>query len=264
LGDKRKLIELSLNNAQYLMQEQRRKNTLLLQDKTDEDNKTLLKNLKEELSLSEVPYHIECFDNSNFQGSYPVAAMVCFKNGVPDKKEYRHFHIKTVEGINDFASMKEIVYRRYKRVLDEGIPIPQLIIIDGGKGQLSSAVESLQELGMMGKTTVVGLAKNVEELFYPGDSESLKLPFQSEGLNLIKRIRDEVHRFGITFHRKTRSKGIIKNELETIPGIAALTARELLKHFKSVANIKKSEVNEIASIVGPAKAKKIADHFSRQ
>jgi excinuclease ABC subunit C len=264
LGDKRKLIELSLNNAQYLMQEQRRKNTLLLQDKTDEDNKTLLKNLKEELSLSEVPYHIECFDNSNFQGSYPVAAMVCFKNGVPDKKEYRHFHIKTVEGINDFASMKEIVYRRYKRVLDEGIPIPQLIIIDGGKGQLSSAVESLQELGMMGKTTVVGLAKNVEELFYPGDSESLKLPFQSEGLNLIKRIRDEVHRFGITFHRKTRSKGIIKNELETIPGIAALTARELLKHFKSVANIKKAEVNEIASIVGPAKAKKIADHFSRQ
>jgi excinuclease ABC subunit C len=264
LGDKRKLIELSLNNAQYLMQEQRRKNTLLLQEKTDEDNKTLLKNLKEELSLSEVPYHIECFDNSNFQGSYPVAAMVCFKNGVPDKKEYRHFHIKTVEGINDFASMKEIVYRRYKRVLDEGMPIPQLIIIDGGKGQLSSAVESLQELGMMGKTTVVGLAKNVEELFYPGDSESLKLPFQSEGLNLIKRIRDEVHRFGITFHRKTRSKGIIKNELETIPGIAALTARELLKHFKSVANIKKAEVNEIASIVGPAKAKKIADHFSRQ
>jgi excinuclease ABC subunit C len=264
LGDKRKLIELSLNNAQYLMQEQRRKNTLLLQDKTDEDNKALLKNLKEELSLSEVPYHIECFDNSNFQGSYPVAAMVCFKNGVPDKKEYRHFHIKTVEGINDFASMKEIVYRRYKRVLDEGMPIPQLIIIDGGKGQLSSAVESLQELGMMGKTTVVGLAKNVEELFYPGDSESLKLPFQSEGLNLIKRIRDEVHRFGITFHRKTRSKGIIKNELETIPGIAALTARELLKHFKSVANIKKAEVNEIASIVGPAKAKKIADHFSRQ
>jgi len=264
LGDKRKLIELSLNNAQYMMQEQRRKNTLLLQEKTDEDNKTLLKNLKEELSLSEVPYHIECFDNSNFQGSYPVAAMVCFKNGIPDKKEYRHFHIKTVEGINDFASMKEIVYRRYKRVLEEGMPIPQLIIIDGGKGQLSSAVDSLQALGMMGKTTVVGLAKNMEELFYPGDSESLKLPFQSEGLNLIKRIRDEVHRFGITFHRKTRSKGIIKNELETIPGIAALTARELLKHFKSVANIKKAEVNEIASIIGPAKAKKIADHFSRQ
>ncbi len=264
LGDKRKLLELSLNNAQYMLQEQRRKNTLLLQQKTDDDNKTILKNLKEELSLKDIPYHIECFDNSNFQGSYPVAAMVCFKNGIPDKKEYRHFHIKTVEGINDFASMKEVVFRRYKRVLDEGMPIPQLIIIDGGKGQLSSAVESLQELGMLGKTTVVGLAKNVEELFYPGDSESLKLPFQSEGLNLIKRIRDEVHRFGITFHRKTRSKGIIKNELEKIPGIAALTARELLKHFKSVANIKKASLSEIATIVGHAKAKKIADYFSQQ
>ncbi len=264
LGDKRKLLELSLHNAQYMHQEQRRKNALMLHQKTEDDHKTILKTLKEEMSLKEIPFHIECFDNSNFQGSYPVAAMVCFKNGIPDKKEYRHFHIKTVEGINDFASMKEIVFRRYKRVLDEGMPIPQLIIIDGGKGQLSSAVESLLELGLMGKTTVVGLAKNVEELFYPGDSESLQLPFQSDSLNLIKRIRDEVHRFGITFHRKTRSKGIIKNELETISGIAELTARELLKHFKSVANIKKAELSEIASVIGPAKAKKIADHFSRQ
>jgi excinuclease ABC subunit C len=264
LGDKRKLVDLSLQNALHLKQEQRRKATLMLQQKTHEDNLLLLKEVKTALNLKVTPHHIECFDNSNFQGAYPVAAMVCFKEAVPFKKEYRHFHIKTVEGINDFASMKEIVYRRYKRVLDEGLPIPQLIIIDGGKGQLSSAMESIKALGLIGKTTVVGLAKNVEEIFYPGDSESLKLPYQSEVLNLIKRIRDEVHRFGITFHRQTRSKGIIKNELEEIPGIAELTARTLLKHFKSVNNIKSASVDDLSALIGPAKAKKIADHFGRQ
>lgn len=264
LGDKRKLVELSIQNALYMKQEQRRKDTLMLQQKTEEDNLNLLRQLKTDLQLRSIPHHIECFDNSNFQGSYPVAAMVCFKEALPFKKEYRHFHIKTVEGINDFASMKEVVYRRYKRVLDEGLPIPQLIIIDGGKGQLSSAMESIKELDLLGKTTVVGLAKNVEEIFYPGDSESLKLPYQSETLNLIKRIRDEVHRFGITFHRQTRSKGIIKNELEQIPGIAEQTSRVLLKQFKSVANIKKASMEDLAAIVGQAKAKKIADHFGRQ
>lgn len=264
LGDKKKLLELSLSNASYLMQDQKRKNTLLLHQKTIDDHKLILRNLRDELKLKVTPLHIECFDNSNFQGSFPVAAMVCFKDGQPSKKDYRHYHIKTVEGINDFASMKEVVYRRYKRVLDEGLPIPQLIIIDGGKGQLSSAMESIRQLGLIGKTTVVGLAKNIEEIFYPGDSESLKLPYQSESLNLIKFIRDEVHRFGITFHRNTRSKGVIKNELESINGIAELTARELLKHFKSVANVKKASLEEIASIVGKSKAKKIADHFDQQ
>lgn len=261
-GDKKKLLELSLQNAEYMMQEHKRKLTLNLSENTTEQNNALLEQLKIDLHLTEIPDHIECFDNSNFQGSYPVAAMVCFKDGVPFKKEYRHFHIKTVEGINDFASMKEIVYRRYKRVLDEGKPLPKLIIIDGGKGQLSSALESIHELGLLGKTTVVGLAKNIEEIFYPGDSESLKLPYQSATLNLIKRIRDEVHRFGITFHRSTRSKGIIKNELEKINGIGEKTANDLLKHFRSVIKVKNATEKELEKIVGLSKARIIKQYFN--
>jgi excinuclease ABC subunit C len=262
-GDKKKLLELSLQNAEYMMQEHKRKLTLNLSENTDQQNHALLEQLKIDLHLTEIPDHIECFDNSNFQGSYPVAAMVCFKDGVPFKKEYRHFHIKTVDGINDFASMKEIVYRRYKRVLDEGKPLPKLIIIDGGKGQLSSALESINELGLLGKTTVVGLAKNIEEIFYPGDSESLKLPYQSDTLNLIKRIRDEVHRFGITFHRSTRSKGIIKNELEKINGIGEKTASDLLKHFRSVLKVKNATEIELEEIVGLSKARIIKQYFNK-
>ena len=262
-GDKKKLLELSLQNAEYMMQEHKRKLTLNLSENTDQQNHALLEQLKIDLHLTEIPDHIECFDNSNFQGSYPVAAMVCFKDGVPFKKEYRHFHIKTVDGINDFASMKEIVYRRYKRVLDEGKPLPKLIIIDGGKGQLSSALDSINELGLLGKTTVVGLAKNIEEIFYPGDSESLKLPYQSDTLNLIKRIRDEVHRFGITFHRSTRSKGIIKNELEKINGIGEKTASDLLKHFRSVLKVKNATEKELEEIVGLSKARIIKQYFNK-
>ena len=262
-GDKKKLLELSLQNAEYMMQEHKRKLTLNLSENTDQQNHALLEQLKIDLHLTEIPDHIECFDNSNFQGSYPVAAMVCFKDGVPFKKEYRHFHIKTVDGINDFASMKEIVYRRYKRVLDEGKPLPKLIIIDGGKGQLNSALESINELGLLGKTTVVGLAKNIEEIFYPGDSESLKLPYQSDTLNLIKRIRDEVHRFGITFHRSTRSKGIIKNELEKINGIGEKTASDLLKHFRSVLKVKNATEKELEEIVGLSKARIIKQYFNK-
>lgn len=262
-GDKKKLLELSLQNAEYMMQEHKRKLTLNLSENTDQQNHALLEQLKIDLHLTEIPDHIECFDNSNFQGSYPVAAMVCFKDGVPFKKEYRHFHIKTVDGINDFASMKEIVYRRYKRVLDEGKPLPKLIIIDGGKGQLSSALESINELGLLGKTTVVGLAKNIEEIFYPGDSESLKLPYQSDTLNLIKRIRDEVHRFGITFHRSTRSKGIIKNELEKINGIGEKTASDLLKHFRSVLKVKNATEKELEEIVGLSKTRIIKQYFNK-
>lgn len=261
-GDKKKLLELSLQNAAYFIQEEKRKQSLLLHENTETENLELLTQLQHDLRLQELPLHIECFDNSNFQGAYPVSAMVCFKNALPDKKEYRHFHIKTVEGINDFASMKETVYRRYKRVLDEGKPIPQLIIIDGGKGQLSSAMDSIHALGLVGKTTVVGLAKNIEELFYPGDTESLKLPYQGKTLNLITRIRDEVHRFGITFHRKTRSKGIVKNVLEEIPGIGEKTATQLLKHFKSVTKIKSASEDDIASQIGNAKAKLLVQYFS--
>lgn len=260
-GDKKKLLDLSFQNAQYALQDYKRKKTLLLEANSEGQNIELLTQLQTDLHLKSLPIHIECFDNSNFQGSYPVAAMVCFKNGLPDKKEYRHFHIKTVEGINDFASMQEIVYRRYKRVLDEQKSLPQLIVIDGGKGQLSAAMESIKALNLLGKTTVVGLAKNVEEIFYPGDHESLKLSFQSETLNLLKRIRDEVHRFGITFHRNTRSKGVIKNELQQIEGIGEKTAQDLLKIFKSVASIKRSALEDIEKAIGKSKAKLVKDYF---
>lgn len=207
--------------------------------------------------------HIECFDNSNFQGSYPVSAMVCFKNGEPSKKDYRHFNVKTVEGINDFATMKEVVYRRYKRLKEEKQDFPQLVIIDGGKGQLSAAMEAIRELELVGSTTLVGLAKNEEEIFFSGDKESLKLPFNSESLKLIRRIRDEVHRFGITFHRQQRSKGTFKNELEDIPGIGKATADILLKQLRSVKNVSQQTEEELAKWVGKSKAKIIAAHFKK-
>lgn len=254
LGDKKKLFELSEQNAQLFLKDIQRKDALQLGDMNEVQNQQLLLELQQALNLKELPVHIECFDNSNFQGAYPVAAMVCFRQAMPSKKEYRHYHIKTVVGANDFASMKEIVYRRYARVLAEKGDIPQLIIIDGGKGQLGAAMESIRALNLIGKTTVVGLAKNVEEIFFPGDKDSLKLGFQSAALNLVKRVRDEVHRFGITFHRKTRSKGIVKNELETIEGIGEKTAHQLLRHFKSVAKVKKASISELAEVIGNAKA----------
>jgi excinuclease ABC subunit C len=225
------------------------------------DNQFLLEQLQQDLQLADIPVHIECFDNSNFQGSYPVSAMVCFKNGKPNKNDYRHFNVKTVTGINDFATMKEAVYRRYKRVLEEEQPFPQLVIIDGGKGQLSAAVEALSDLNIIGKTTLIGLAKNEEEIFFSGDKQSLKLPYNSESLKLIRRIRNEVHRFGINFHRKKRSKGTFKNELEDIPGIGKATADFLLKEYKSVKNIMKQKLEELSKLIGPAKAKLILDHY---
>ena len=230
------------------------------------DKIKLLEQLQADLQLQDLPVHIECFDNSNFQGSYPVSAMVCFKNGEPSKKDYRHFNIKTVEGINDFASMGEAVLRRYKRLKEEKKDFPQLIIIDGGKGQLSAAVEALKELDAENQVTVIGLAKNIEEIFFSGDSDSLKLPYNSSSLNFIRHIRDEVHRFGITFHRNKRSKGTFKNELEDIPGIGEQTASELLKAFKSVKNIReviregKGEI-EIGKIIGISKARLVVSYF---
>ncbi len=203
-------------------------------------------------------------DNSNFQGSYPVSAMVCFKNGVESKKDYRHFNVKTVEGINDFATMKEVVYRRYKRLTDDQQPLPQLVIIDGGKGQLHAAMESIAELGLTGKLTVVGLAKNEEELFFPGDKESVKLPYNSDSLKLIRRIRDEVHRFGINFHRQKRSKGAFTNELENIKGIGKNTTDLLLKEYRSVSNIKKLTEEELTAAIGSSKAKIIWQHFEKE
>ncbi|CAL1521370.1 excinuclease ABC subunit UvrC [Chitinophaga sp. MM2321] len=260
-GDKKKLLELSEKNVNYFKEELYRKKILHLEGKTDMERKQVLYQLQADLELPALPEHIECFDNSNFQGSYPVAACVVFKDGMASNKDYRHFNIKTVEGINDFASMKEIVFRRYNRLLAEQQPLPQLVIIDGGKGQLSSAMESIRELNLIGSMTVVGLAKNEEEIFFPGDSESIRLPYNSESLKLIRRVRDEVHRFGITFHRQKRSKGTFKNELESIKGIGENTATQLLKTFRSVAKIKLLSEEDLGKEVGAAKAKLVWNHF---
>lgn len=260
-GDKRKLLDLSLKNVAYFKEELRKKKMLQLEGKTDAEQKKVLYELQQYLQLNEVPLHIECFDNSNFQGAYPVSAMVCFKNGIPSKNDYRRFNVKTVEGINDFATMKEVVYRRYKRLKEEELSFPQLVIIDGGKGQLSSAMEAFKELDLVGITTVVGLAKNEEEIFFPGDSESFKLPMSSDSLKLVRRIRDEVHRFGITFHRNQRSKGTFKNELEQVPGIGKATIDELLRNFKSVKNIKQQSEQALAMVVGAHRAVILRKYF---
>jgi excinuclease ABC subunit C len=261
LGDKKKLLDLSIKNVTYFTRELQLKKILQLEGKTDSEKKSVLTELQTYLHLQELPTHIECFDNSNFQGSFPVSAMVCFKDGMPSKKDYRHYNVKTVEGINDFATMKEVVYRRYKRVMESGDPMPQLIVIDGGKGQLSAALESLEALGLTGSTTLVGLAKNEEELFFAGDSQSLKLPWDSDSLKLLRHIRDEVHRFGVTFHRNKRSKGTFTTALENIEGIGPATREILLNHFKSVANIKKESTQNIAAIIGSKKAAALQKHF---
>ncbi len=260
-GDKKKLLDLSEKNVNYFKEELKKKKLLLLEDKTEFEVKNVLVQLQKDLQLTTLPANIECFDNSNFQGSYPVSAMVSFKNGQPSKNDYRRFNVKTVQGINDFATMAEVVYRRYKRLQEEGKAFPQLIIIDGGKGQLSAAMESIKRLNLIGKTTLVGLAKNEEELFFTGDSESLKLPWDSESLKLIRRIRDEVHRFGITFHRNQRSKGNFKNELENIEGVGKATIDLLLKKYKSVKNIKEKSAEELSSVIGLSKAKIITNYF---
>ena len=262
-GDKKKLLELAEKNARYFIDELQAKERLRLHSK-EEAGKALLEQLQEELTLTDLPVHIECFDNSNFQGSYPVSAMVCFRNAQPYKKDYRHFNVKTVEGINDFATMKEAVGRRYKRLSEEGQDFPQLVIIDGGKGQLSAANEAITELELEGRTTLVGLAKNEEEIFFTGDTQSLKLPYNSPTLKLLRRIRDEVHRFGITFHRAKRSKGTFKNELEDIPGIGKATAENLLKTFRSVKKVSEASLKELAMHVGKVKAGVIMDYFEKK
>ncbi len=261
-GDKKKLLDLSEKNAQYFIDEVKNKQRLKL-GKASTDKLELLQQVQEDLRLPQIPFHIECFDNSNFQGSYPVSAMVCFKNGEPSKKDYRHFNVRTVEGINDFATMKEAVYRRYKRVIEEALPWPGLVIIDGGKGQLSAAVEALEELDATGRTTLAGLAKNEEEIFFTGDQQSLKLPYDSASLKFIRRIRDEVHRFGIAHHRKRRAKGVFKNELEEIKGIGKETADRLLKEFKSVKNIKEKDVSELSKIIGKTKAAMLLNELKK-
>ncbi len=262
-GDKKKLLELSEKNVQYFINELRNKERLKLGVKNADKYNVLLQ-IKDDLQLTEVPVHIECFDNSNFQGSYPVSAMVCFKNGEPSKKDYRLFNVKTVLGINDFASMKEAVYRRYKRLATENETFPQLVVIDGGKGQLNAAHEAIVELNLGGRMTLVGLAKNEEELFFIGDKQSLKLPYDSASHKLIRQIRDEVHRFGVNFHRKKRSTGTFKNELEEIRGIGTGTANQLLKTFRSVTGVRQQTLQDLSMIIGISKAKIVKAYFETE
>ena len=267
-GDRKKLLELSEKNVGYFIRELKNKQLLKTSNK-NADKQTLLSQLQKDLQLQNLPTHIECFDNSNFQGSFPVSAMVCFKNGVPSKKDYRHFNIKTVTGINDFASMKEAVYRRYKKLKEEKQPLPQLVIIDGGKGQLNAAVEAIKELDLFGKTTLIGLAKNIEEIFFTGDKESLRLGYDSQSLLFIRSVRDEVHRFGINFHRRQRSKGTFKNELENIKGIGQQTAIQLLSSFKSIKKLEnllagQKGRTEVEQLIGPTKTKKLLHYFEER
>ena len=250
IGDKKKLIDLSLKNALYYKKEK-----ALLQGLNQDKKDRVIRQLQQDLSLQEIPDHIECFDNSNIQGTNPVSSMVCFKQGKPAVKEYRHYHVKTVEGPNDFASMKEVVGRRYKRLLEEALPLPKLVVIDGGKGQLSSAVEALQELGIYGKMPIIGIAKRLEEIYFPEDQYPIHLDKKSESLMLLQRIRDEAHRFAITFHRQVRSKKALNSQLTEIEGIGELTAQKLLKEFKSVKKIRLASEEDIAAVIGATKAK---------
>lgn len=258
LGDKKKIVEFSERNAKFFRQERFKQISII--DPERHVNR-IMAQMKKDIRLSEEPRHIECFDNSNIQGSNPVAACVVFRNGKPSKKEYRHYNIKTVEGPDDFASMEEVVFRRYRRLLEEKQPLPQLIVIDGGKGQLSSALKSLNDLGLRGKIAIIGIAKRLEEIYFPEDPIPLYLDKKSESLKIIQQLRNEAHRFGITFHRNKRSKAAINSELENIEGIGEKTAQDLLKAFKSVKRIKEASIENLAQAVGIAKAKKVYETF---
>lgn len=259
LGDKKRIVNLSERNAKYYRQEQFKQIKMI---DPDRHVKRIMAQMQKDLRLSKEPRHIECFDNSNIQGTNPVAACVVFKNGKPSKKEYRHYNIKTVVGPDDFASMEEVVYRRYKRLLDEDEPLPQLIVIDGGKGQLSSALKSLDALELRGKIAIIGIAKRLEEIYYPGDSIPLYLDKKSETLKIIQYLRNEAHRFGITFHRNKRSKGALQSELEQIPSVGKQTIITLLRKFKTIKRIKSATFNELKDHVGQSRAQKIYQHYN--
>lgn len=260
-GDKAKLLEVSTRNAR-----QNKIDALKHLEKTDPEQRTerILERMKRDFRLTELPRHVECFDNSNIQGTNPVASCVVFRDAKPSKKDYRHFNIKTVEGPDDFASMKEVLTRRYTRMMTEGEPLPQLIVVDGGKGQLSAAVEALDEMGLRGVIAVVGIAKRLEEIYFPGDSVPLYIDKNSESLRVVQQLRDEAHRFGITHHRNRRSKGQIVSELDGIKGIGEKTSQELLTAFKSVKRLKETPESEIAKVVGPAKARLLVEYFNNK
>jgi excinuclease ABC subunit C len=261
LGDKKHILDLSKRNAMYYRMEQLKQVKIV---DPDRHTNRMMAQMKADLRLSTEPRHIECFDNSNIQGTNPVAACVVFKNGKPSKKDYRHFNIKTVEGPDDFASMEEVVYRRYKRLLDENQSLPQLIVIDGGKGQLSSAVKSLETLNLRGKIAIIGIAKRLEEIFYPNDSIPLYLDKKSESLKIIQQLRNEAHRFGIEHHRNKRSKTALNSELQEINGIGDQTIVELMKKFKSVKRISEATEEDLAAVVGASRASKIKEFYSNK
>jgi excinuclease ABC subunit C len=260
IGDKKKLMELSEKNAAYFLEQQQKQALARLEKKTQTEQ--ILELMKKDLQLDELPIHIECFDNSNLQGTNPVSSCVVFKNAKPAKRDYRHYHVKTVEGPNDFASMEEVVFRRYRRLLDEGTALPQLIIIDGGKGQLSAATVSLKALGIFDRVTVIGIAKRLEEIFFPDDPVPILLSKKSHTLKIIQQARDEAHRFAISFHRDIRSKNFAKTELNSIPGIGEKTAQKLLSHFGSVKKIKESTREEIERFAGEKIANKLIEYFN--
>lgn len=261
MGDKKKILDLSIRNAKYYRMEQFKQVKIV---DPDRHANRIMAQMKSDLRLSEEPRHIECFDNSNIQGTNPVAACVVFKDGKPSKKDYRHFNIKTVEGPDDFASMEEVVYRRYKRLLEEDQSLPQLIIIDGGKGQLSSALKSLDVLQLRDKIAIIGIAKRLEELFYPDDPIPLYLDKKSETLKIIQQLRNEAHRFGIEHHRNRRSKNALTTELETIPGIGEQTVVALMKQFKSVKRISQAKKEDLEKVVGSSRAQKIRDYYKKE
>jgi len=259
IGDKKKLLELSQRNVRYFQLEKEKQKELV---DPEHKSRRVMETMMKDLRMTELPEHIECFDNSNIQGDFPVAAMVCFKKAKPDKSEYRHFNIKSVEGSNDYASMAEIIYRRYKRLLEEKKSLPQLVVVDGGKGQLSAALSSLKKLNLTGKMTVIGIAKKLEEIYYPNDSLPMYLDKKSETLRIIQQMRDEAHRFGITHHRKRREKGTVKSVLTDIPGIGYSTTQQLLWKFKSVKRIREARLEEIQEVIGKAKGKVVFDFFA--
>lgn len=261
LGEKKKLLDLSHKNVQFFKREK-----IDQYEKLNPEVRTerLLTQMMKDLRMNQLPQHIECFDNSNFQGKFPVSAIVVFRNGKPSKKDYRHFNVKTVEGPNDFATMEEAVHRRYRRMLEEGTELPQLIIIDGGKGQLSAALKSLKLLGIEKQVTVIGIAKRLEELYYPGDQYPLYLDKKSETLKIIQQLRDEAHRFGITFHRKKRDKGTLTTELELINGIGKTSGEKLLRFFKSVKKIREATLEELQEVVNAKQAFAILNYFRKE
>ncbi len=257
-GDKKKILDVGMKNVRQYMHDKEK-----LAEHLDPERgvEKLMEQMKSDFRLNVLPRHIECFDNSNIQGTNPVASCVVFRNGKPSKKDYRHFCIKTVVGADDFASMKEVLHRRYSRMVAEGEELPQLVVVDGGKGQLSAAVEAFDEMGIRGKVALVGIAKRLEEIYFPGDQLPLYIDKKSRSLQVVQHLRDEAHRFGITHHRDRRSKGQIRSELDGIKGIGEATAKKLMQEFKSVKRVKEASEDALAEVVGKAKARVITEWF---